>query len=98
VVAKQWLAARQADLLPVPSYHVVLASNMRSVMKIADGNMISDVLDGYWLGSSAVFGATISMRQITEGWICLCPYGGAVIGPAHHARKGEERWAKLPVR
>jgi hypothetical protein len=44
-VAKQWLAARQADLLPVPSYHVVLASNMRSVMKIAGGNMISDVLD-----------------------------------------------------
>ena len=50
-----------------------LASNMRSVMKKAVRNTISDVVDA--LGSSAVVGATMSMRHITEGRICLCLYG-----------------------
>jgi hypothetical protein len=50
-----------------------LASNMRSVMKKAVRNTISDVVDA--LGSSAVVGATMSMRHITDGRICLCLYG-----------------------
>src|SRR5687767_7762938 len=34
------------------------------------------LLTRYRQGSSAVAGATVSMRQITEGRICLCLYGG----------------------